>query len=62
MANDVKMTNEETMLMMQSEMRGNMSITKSMVDFYHNYKSGIAQDDLMSLYKHNKQYIYVICK
>ncbi len=35
-------------------MRGTMSITKSMVDFYHNYKSGIAQDDLMSLYKHNK--------
>lgn len=52
MANEIKVSNEE-MLMMQSEMRGNMSITKSMVDFYHNYKSGIGSDDLMSLYKHN---------
>ena len=29
-----------------------MSITKSMIDYYHNYKN-VAVDDLMSLYKHN---------
>jgi hypothetical protein len=38
-----------------------MSITKSIVDYYHNYKTA-GVDDLMSLYKHNTQYIYVICK
>ncbi len=44
------------------DMRGNMSITKSIVDYYHHYKSGSGVDDLMSLYKTNKEYIYVICK
>lgn len=36
------------------DMRGNMSITKSIVDYYHHYKSSGAVDDLMSLYKQNQ--------
>ncbi len=44
------------------EMRGNVSITKSMIDYYHNYNHHFGRDDLMSLYKPNRQYIYVICK
>ena len=43
------------------EMRGNVSITKSMIDYYHNYKHHFGRDDLMSLYKPNRQFIYVIC-
>ena len=35
------------------EMRGKVSITKSMIDYYHNYKHHIGRDDLMNLYKPN---------
>jgi hypothetical protein len=45
-----------------AEMRGNRSITKSMVDYYHYNRQEHAGEDLMSLYKNNQSFIYVICK
>jgi len=53
---------EELYPMNEHDMRGNMSITKSIVDYYHSYKHNIGEDDLMSLCRNNQQFIYVICK
>lgn len=53
-ATDKNLTNDHDLLNHnEHELRGNMSITKSIVDYYHNYKHNIAPDDLMSLYKTN---------
>lgn len=54
------MRNEDNF--MHEDMRANMSITKSIVDYYQNYKNNIGHEDLISLYRHSQEYIYAICK
>lgn len=53
--NDKKLMQEDSYMPLNDhEMRGNMSVTKSIVDYYHNYKHNIGEDDLMSLCRNNQ--------
>eukprot|EP00347_Sterkiella_histriomuscorum_P003080 403365667 len=63
MANENMIVNgEESQYIGQNDhdMRGNMSITKSLADYYQNYQHTIGNDELMSLCRSNQQFIYAI--